>query len=389
MLGLSHPDLKLYQSALRNPHDVSIAVDLLDLDGNVLGSVTPKMLDGQVQGDRHGFGDPRGPQRKLTLTLLDPNNALNVDTDDPDDGTVYYDRLIRVTYSVYVVALDDWIDVPVFTGPPWALQRTNDEVYIEADDVSALGWGNAWRPKTIAKGKRKVDAIREILSSRAGFTRFDLPERKARLAHPVSLGRMQHPWGVAARIAASMDLQLYVDGAGTVCARRLPTNPLWTFNPGEGGEIIDPLALSTDRGRFANTVEVIGRKPKGAKRRVRARAVAPRKHPHSPWNLARDGQPYFKVERIRNDHLRTTAECERKAQRILEDRLRSLSEQTCSILPWPHLTPGDLARFTTLGGESTVDRIESFTLPLGLDGAPAMTLNWLDRPAPHRRKVRR
>lgn len=388
-LGLSASELDDFHAALRNPHDISVDVDLLNLDGDVLGSVTPKLLTGQVLGDRHAFGDPNGPQRRLTLGLLDPRNALNVDSRDPDDGTVYYDRMVRVTYSVYVSALEDWVEVPVFTGPPWKLQRTNDEVYIEADDASVLGWGNSWRPKTIPKGTKKVDAIRRILTQRAGFTRFRLPERKAKLAHAVSLNRHQSPWGVASRIAKSMDLQLFVDGEGTVVARRLPDHPLWTFNPGEGGEIVDPLALSTDRERFANVIEVIGRKPKGAKRRVRFVAYAPRNHPSSPWSLARDGVPYFKVETIRNDHFRTTAECRRKAQRVLADRLRGHTEMTCSVLPWPHVDPGDMGRFVTSGGEPTVDRIDTFTLPLGVEGAPPMTIEWFDKPAPHKRRVRR
>lgn len=389
MLGLTHAELQDFHSALRNPHDIRIDVDLLNLDGRVLGSVSPKVMTGQVLADRHGFGDPQGPQRRLTLSLLDPRNELNLDTDDPDDGTVYYDRLIRVWYLVYGDEIGDWVEVPVFTGPPWKLQRTGDEVYIEADDISVQGWGATWKPKTVPKGTRKITAIRRILSQRVGYDRFRLPERDARLAHPVSLGRRSHPWAVAQRIAESMDLQLYPDGEGVICARRLPGDPMWTFNPGEGGEIVVPVAVSTERGRFANTIELIGRKPKGEKKRVRDVQIANARHLNSPQRLAMNDVPYHKLETIRNDHIRSEAEAERKAKRILRDRMRSTSEQTCSILPWPHITPGDLARFVTSGGEVVRERIDTFTLPLTVEGAEPMHLNWRDKPAAHRRKVRR
>lgn len=390
-LGLSAADRKVFEQTLRGNHDVRVDVDLLDLDDHVISSVSPKLLDGQVLGDRHGFGQPHGPQRRLTMTLLDPGFALDVDTKAPRDGTLYYDRQVQVHYNVRVPALGDWVSVPVFTGPPWKLQRTDAEVYIEADDASVLGMGNVWKPIHVKKGTLKVDAAKRILSERCGFTRFRFPDRKARLAHPVSLGRKAHGWAWASRILASMDLHLYVDGHGTPTARRLPTHPSWTFNPGAGGEIIDPVSLTTDRSRFANVVEVIGRKPKGAKHRVSYRAVAKRSHPNSPWELAREngGVPYFQVVTIRNDHFRTDAECKAKAVRVLADRMRSRNEMTASILPWPHLDQGDMARLLTAAGGVTVDRIDTFTLPLGVDGEPPMTLGWFDRPIPHTGRIRR
>lgn len=390
-LGLTKHDRLAFEQQLRSSHEIRVDVDLLDLDGHVISSVSPKLLDGQVLGDRHSFGEHHGPQRRLTLNLLDPGYALDVDTASPRDGTVYYDRQIRVHYNVRVPALGDWVSVPVFTGPPWKLQRTDENVYIEADDASVLGMGETWLPLHIKKGTPKIDAVERILSERCGFTNFRFPDRKARLAHPVSLHRRAHGWAWAQRIMASMDLHLYVDGRGVPTARQLPTHHSWTFNPGPGGEIIDPVGVTTSRDRFANVVKVIGRKPHGAKHRVSYTAKPPRNHPNSPWELAREngGVPYFKEVVIRNDHFRTDAECKAKAERVLKDRMRSHEEMTASILPWPHLEPGDMARLVTKGGHGVSDRIDTFTLPLGVDSAPPMTLGWFDKPAPRVGRVRR
>lgn len=384
---LSHADQLLFEAALRDSHQMRVTVTLSDLDGNVRGSLTPRVTEGQVEADRHHFGDNKGPTRRASMTFLDPGNALGIDSSDPDAGALYYDRRIEIVYGVRVPALNAWVDVPVFCGVPWRLQRTGDEVFIDADDLSVLGWGAAWRPKTLHKGMRKVDAIEEVLSTRVGFTDIRLPKRKARLAHSVSLDRHQHPWAVARHIASSMDIQLYVNGAGAVVGRRLPEKPLWTFNEGEQGEITDTLALSSDREAFANVVTVIGRKPKGQKKRVRYSAVAPRHWENSPWKLAVNGVPNFVEYVIQNDHFRTKAECKRKADRVLADRMRKKSEVTCSVLPWPHLEPGDKARFVTLGGDPTIQRVDSFTLPLSPAGG-SMTLNWRGSAMRTRRRLR-
>lgn len=383
---LTREELPVFHAGLRGSHQMRMTITLTDLDGRVRGSLTTRVTAGQIEVDRHHFGESNGPTRRATLTFLDPDNALGIDSSDPDAGALYYDRRISIVYGVNIPGLG-WVDIPVFCGVPWRLQRTGDEVNVDADDLSVLGGGAAWRPKRLPKGMRKVDAIRELLSTRVGYSEFRLPERKTRLSHPVSLDRHQHPWQVARHIASSMDLELYVDGAGAVTARRLPEKPIWTFNAGEDGEIVDDLALSTDRDGFANVVTVIGRKIHGSKKRVQYPAVAPRHDPNSPWNLKVNGVPNFVEYTIQNDHFRTVAECKRKADRLLADKLRKRSEATCSILPWPHMEEGDKARFVTLGGDPTVDRIDSFVLPLSASGGP-MTLNWRGSAMKTKRRIR-
>lgn len=381
-LGLDNAGRREFERTLATSHDIRVDLTLMDLNHDVIGSV--RMIDGQgqVQGDRLGFGERHGPQRRLTLTTLDPYNRLGVSNGGADDTQLYFDRTIQVSYGVLCPTVG-WVDLDVFTGLPWKLQNTDGVLYVEADDLSRLGWEAAWKPLTIKKGVKKTSAIRRILA-RSGFNNVRLPESDKKLNHPVSLGRNQKPWIVASRIAESMDWQLYVDGSGVPTGRLLPGNAMWTFD----AEIVEPLAVSTDKSRFANVVEVIGRDPKGEKRRPRFVAHAPGWHPLSAANLAHNGEPYRVVERIKNDHLRTVRECERKAVRVLADRLRAKDEATVGILPWPHVTPGDLARFTSPTGEPTRDRFDAFTLPLGVGDAEPMRVNWLAKDSAEVREVR-
>src|SRR5690349_12689579 len=204
-LGLDHDGLREYRATLATSHDIRVDVTLMDLDHHIVGQI--RMVDGsgQVQGDRHGFGEPHGPQRRLTLTALDPHNRLGVGPGGLDDSQVYYDRIAQVTYGVLCPTLG-WVDLDVFTGLPWKLQNTDGALYIEADDLSRLGMEAVWKPLTIEKGTLLTTAIRRILA-RSGFTHVRLPVSKKRLAHPVSLGRYQMPWAVADRLARTQDWQ--------------------------------------------------------------------------------------------------------------------------------------------------------------------------------------
>lgn len=380
-LGLTHEGFREYRDTLAGSHEVRFDVTLMDLDHRIVGQI--RMIDGsgQVQGDRDGFGEDHGPQRRLTLTALDPQNRLGVGSGELDDSQVYYDRIMQVSYGVLCPTLG-WVDLNVFTGLPWKLQNTDGALYVEADDLSRLGMESTWKPLTIEKGTLLTTAIRRILA-RAGFTHVRLPVSKKRLAHAVSLGRHHLLWAVADRLASTQDWQLYVDGSGIPTARRLPGNTMFTFD----SEIVEPVAGSTDRSRFVDAVEVIGRKPKGAKRRVGYVAKARASDDLSSESLAHNGEPFYAVETIENDHFRTTAQCRRKAERVLADRLRARESVTCGVLPQPHLTPGDMGRFVGPLGDWSRDRIDAFTLPLGTD--EPMRLNWLDKDTTDVTRVRR
>ena len=381
-LGLSKADRQAYEATLTTSHEIRVEVNLLDMAGRVVGSA--QVTGGQVLGDRRRFGVPHGPTKRLTLTAVDPHNALGIDSDDPGDGILYADRQVEVIYSVRVPTVG-WVDVPVFQGTPTSWQRTGDEVQILADDASVLAMGAAWAPLSIPKGTRKVDAIQRILERRTGCTRFDFPNVGTRLHKPVSLHRRTRPWAVADRIAKSMDMQLYRRGDGTVVLRRYPGAAAHTFGP---GEIVEDVATQADMTDFANTILVLGRNPKGPKKRVRAFITAPKNHPLSPWRLGENGVPRRILHVIENDHIRSKAEAKRKGERKMRDRLNGKSQVTVGVLPWPHLEPGDWIR--ARADEGTVGfRLDTYSLPLGVDGAEPMTLGYFLNAPVNRRRIRR
>ena len=270
-LGLSHAEFQAYLRALRSSHLTAYRTTLRTLDMKVIGSVKPQVLSGQVLGDRHGFGHPHGPQRRLLLSLLDPNNALGIDTDSPEDGALYYDRLVQVVQGMLVGAeLAGWVWCPIFTGRPSRLQRTDDVVDIEADDPSVMGMGAAWKPYTLPKGTLKVDAIRRILE----------PPRRC---HPVHVPPLEGP-AAPSRVAAPAHAPVgggradrALDGHAAVLHRRrsggvaaAAHGPAVHVQHRPGGEITQPVATTDTMEGFANVWEVFGRNPKGPKKRVRA-----------------------------------------------------------------------------------------------------------------------
>lgn len=386
--GLTHGDFTVFLAHLLESHRVSVRVSLADLDGNVLTEIQPAATAGSVLHDLDQFGDVTGPTRRLTMDLLDPRNQLGLDASDPSEGALFADRRILVSYDVPVPALGRVVECPVFAGIPTKLQRGQAVVSIEADDVSRQGMGEAWSPYTIGRGALKVDAIARILSRSAGFTTTRLPASAARLPKAVSLARHSKPWVVAARIAESMDRVLYAAGDGVPTVRRLPDAPVFTFRPGLGGSLTQPVAATVTLDGFANTIEVLGRKQAAGRSRIRAVATAPRSHPLSPARLAQHGVPYRVVRTVENGHLRTPQAARRRAESLLGDTLRSRVEATYSVLPLPVFDVGDLVAVVTASGDVVEHRLRTWTLPLSTDGGD-MAVGWAGRAPVRADRIRR
>ena len=385
---LSASDYNAFVAALADPHAIRVDVAVLTLDEEELSRITPDILDGQVDVDADA-----DVTRSLTMTLLDPTHSLQLDSDSPDDGALYADRLIQVVYSVLVPSLADRVDVEVFTGPIVAFQRAGDEVTLEAQGKESLAMGWIWRPLHIKKGARKVDAIRTILSERGGERRFDLPDLATRLPKPIGLGRAAAAWPRARAVARSMNRQLYYDGRGTCRLRIRPRRPVFTFRADDVGRlnITGPVTVTHDFTEVRNAVWIKGGRPKGEKKAVEAFAVAPKGHPLSPIRLGRtnaDGDvvPRYLVEERSNDHIRSKAEAQRRAEALLDDVLLETLGVSFTALPVPHLDPLDVVRVVT--GDFTANvRIRQFSLPLAASGQ--MTVGYIERVSkPAKRQIR-
>lgn len=388
-LGLSTSERRAYELALRGSHTRRIDVDVLNLNGDVLSTLAPVLIDGQVNVDMDAE-----VTRSATLTFLDPSHTLNFDTDSPDDGALYADRMIQIRYGVYVSALSRYVYATVFTGPVTGLAREGATVTVEAQGKEALVRGAIWEPLTLRKGLPVTAGLRALLRDRGGETRLSIPGiynrygRATTLPKTRSLDRFASIWETALGLAKGIDRQLFYNGAGVATLRAWPDAVSYTFAPGDGGSILSELSVSYQLEDLKNVAVVRGQPPTGKKGVVWGRAQAPKQHPLSPERLGRTNAPRYLVELREDSSIRTDADAQKLAVRILEKNLHEAVEVTFDSLPIPHLDPGDMVRVQT-PGFTMMFRLRKFAIPLAPTGAPVMPVGYLKRLTPTSRAKRR
>jgi hypothetical protein len=378
-VGLTHKQkLAFHDLVLGGHHSIRIQVETTALDGTPDADLSGFFLDGQVDFD--GTADVT---RSCSLTLIDPHNSLDFDADSPGDAALFLDRMIRVHYGVKIDFQDgqgnQWIDVPVFTGPISSLSRTGATVNVEAQGKEVLASGAVWKPLTIPAKTRKTTAIRTILKERAGEDRFHMPDLPHVLPKPLTLPRSASPWINARHLAQSLHRQLFYNGRGVVVLRRHPDVAAMEFGP---GCMLSELEVSYDQGNVINAVYVKGGVPKGKKDQVTAQVFARRYHPLSPARLGRNGVPRYLMEIVQDEHATTQAAVLEVAKHHLQRGLLQAIDATVDVMPFPLLEPGDLVRAITDAGAVTF-RANTFSLPLS-PGQP-MSIGYLKNVSPKRR----
>jgi len=385
-LGLTPADYKSFVQALADPHAIRLDVAVLTLDEDEISRISPDILTWQVDVDADADVD-----RALTITVLDPNHSLHLDSDSPDDGALYADRMFQLIYSVLVPGLSERVDVEVFTGPIVDLERDGSQLNLTAHGKEELGMGWIWRPITIKKGARKSDAIRTILAERTGEQNFDIPDVTVKLPKGLSLGRAAAAWPRSRKLAQSMNRQLYYNGAGTCRLRIRPRRPLFTFRADSPARsnITSSVTVTHDFTEVKNAVWFRGGKPNGQKKPVEFFAVAPKGHPLSPQRLGRTDADGRKVGRYlvaehSNEHVRSKAEAKRRANALLDDLLLEVVGVSFTAVPVPHLDPLDVVRVETRDFSANV-RLRQFSI-----GSEGMTVGYIERVSrPNRRAIRR
>ena len=378
-LGLSTSERAAFEATLRTSYERRVEILILDMAQNTLATITHRLLDGQVVVDADA-----DVTRSASLTLLDPTHSLNFDTESPDDGALFLDRMIRVNYCVYVPALARWIEVPVFTGPVTSLERDGAQVQIEAQGKESIARQAVWNPYTKPKGAVVVDVIKDLMQRRAGENRFDLPTGTARLTKPVTLPREAIVWDEAKKLASYRGL--WYDGRGWLRMQDTSASPVFTFKTGDGGLVLTRPKVSFSTEDVKNVVSVTGGVPKGSKTAVRGAAYAPASHPLNHGRLGRNGVPRYMVEFVEDDTLRTTAEASRRADQILAPLLLETVQVQFDAMPVPHLEPHDVVSLRT--DDFSADfRLRQFTIPL-VSGSP-MPVGYYRKLTPKSRKIRR
>lgn len=357
-----------FPAALVSAHALRIRVEVLDLAGEPTGQrLTPRVLDGAVQCD-----STAEVSRSATLTFLDPERQLAFDSNSPADGALYADRMLRVWYDVRRPG-GQWIGTPVITGPLVKFVRNGATVDVEVHSKERLAMGAAWRTKTYKKNTPKRDVIEDVMR-KEGERDFALDNITAKMPADKSLVPETVPWAFVRDVARSSGLDLYYDGMGRLRLRRSPESSVWTFKSGDGGTVMTQPKVTFDIGSLKNAVRVVGKKPAGAKTKVRATAVAPSGHPLSPFRLGRNGEGRYLAEFIDDASIGSTAEAKRVAQQRLAALLLMLVTVEFDSLVVPHLDLGDVATLRTDDFTLTF-RLTRFTIPLTASGTMAVGYN--------------
>jgi hypothetical protein len=148
----------------------------------------------------------------------------------------------------------------------------------------------------------------------------------------------------------------------------------------ETGMVLDQPIITYDLEQLRNVVEVRGHKGEGCEQ-TKHIAYADRKHPLSPWSLARNGEPRYLVELVENGQIKRKTSAREKAERILRRHLRAAVQVEFSCLPVPHLEENDVCTLIVDNGATTLRinefHVKSFSIPLTAEGV--MTVGTLKR----------
>lgn len=340
-LGLTPAQLAEYHDRLLGSHSETLAVEVLDLDGALVGDAS--FADGQINLQRDS-----PVRRDATVTISDPDRILGLES-GPWQPTAA-DRLLRVTATVEC----PWgpVTATPFVGQVNKVADKDGRLQVTAQDMTVLGIRGS-KPVVFARGENAVDALTRLYRDVLGFPVVRFPAGlTARLAKPYSIGWADEaaPEVVAAAIAKDVfpDLQLLKSCDGIPTLRERPTSPVLT---------IDVTTLpegEADLSAIVNTAVV----PRSLV------ATLDPTHPWSPQSLTRNGVPLYLPTVLDAG----SKDAERRALAALTEASNPTMELTFSTLPalW-HLDDDDPVTWRTPDGDLVLPW-SAGSLPLGTGG---------------------
>jgi hypothetical protein len=356
-LGISAADQATFVALLGQSHHISVSLSLMDLSHNRISSLSDVFLGGQVTVD-----DDADVSRSASLTFLDPDHKMALDSDSPADAAMYIDRMIGIVVTVYSPDRSFWTSVPVFCGPITKMDRDWAMVRVECMGKEILALDPFWSPRTFRKGARRTDVVKSLLSA-LGEERFTFTNNSSKLTKDLALSSESKPWTTARSVARSANLQLFYDGRGVAVMRPFPTVPVMTFTDGPGGLVVSKPQIGYDSSNIINAVHIKGAIPKGKKTPLSYRVIAPVGSPVYPYKIGRNGKPRVLPVQIDDDSIDTLTEAKSVAARRLD--LGALETVTAAfdILPAYHLQERDPYRIATQE-VSTTTIVTKMTIPL-------------------------
>lgn len=364
MLRILHEDKKKLDALLQSHHRVDIIVMLMDLSHKHLSEHSDALLGGQVNIDITA-----DVTRNASIDLRDPTHRLQLDEMAPEDGSLFFTRMIRLVFVVSSPDQTQRFPIPIFTGPINRVTRNGPIVTVEAQGKEVLSFPSLWAAKTFKKGMKKTEVIQKVIQL-TGETKFDFIDKGARIGAHLSATRKFTFWKFARKIANGMNLQLFYDGRGVLRLRRLPAKSVYEFRDDTVMTSLPTTGYSMSD-EFFNAVEVIGGQPKGKKKKVHYKLVAPRSHPFSPWNMGRNGTPRHILKVIEDDSIKSRKQARSVAKRELNNGLTQTAEVNFESLPIPYLEEQDLYRFKT-SVTSGRARLKTMSIPLTVDGTSSI-----------------
>lgn len=362
---------KAFESLLTKSHRVEIRTLILDMNQQFVSEITSRVIDGQVTVDSGAE-----VTRSLSMEVLDPTRSLHLDSNSPDSGAMFANRMLSVFYSVIPPDGSARYTVPVFTGPITSLQRNEELVSISALGKESL-CPRAWGERTYKAGSRVTDILYSVLRDVMGENKISMHHVPNKIPRNIAVGGDISPWETARSLARSIGKHLYYDGGGYARIRSMPATSSWAFRTGYGGSITTEPRIGFDIEGCVNAVEVLGKKPdppkKGQKAAQRPRwvAIAPASHPMSPRSLGGSGasgqrRPRYLPEVIQDETIGTSSEAKRVAEARLAAGLLETVKVEFDSLPIPHLEEMDVASISTEKFAGAF-RVGSFAIPLSVE----------------------
>lgn len=404
-LGLTKRQTEAFYAALKSSHRIKIKVAIHNSDEEKVNDFDFRwgdthLLEGAVQ-----FDTSQDVTRSLSMTFLDPFKRFRWSPDRTSHGTLYSGDFISVKYCVHVPydnlqvggssvspktvlgmqpvtsrKRKSWVEIPVFWGPLTAYEANGPEITIEAQGKEALALDPFFMNQgfTLHKHQHTDDAIKEVMR-RVGESRFQIPNLPFRLHEKRVIHPRSEPWKVIAggeednksrKVAGLVHRtgkhphHLFFSGDGRLTMRRLNKEPDFTFDSttllSDPDEVWDSLS-------FINHVVVTGAKPQGkGKKAAKAAVSLRRKHPLSPWSLARNGKPLYRTLFVDAENLKSDRECRQRAHHILNHHSMVGLEASFDALPIPTFEPGDYIRIKV--DDLNIKMVlKQWTLPLTSD----------------------
>jgi hypothetical protein len=360
-LGLSAADQAKFELSLITGYNLKIVVQILDLNHKYVSDVSDKLVDGQVNYSYvdviTGADNPMpATTTDASLNLLDPDNLVGFDTASPSDNALYADRMIKIVYSVYSDLLPRWVDCPIFCGPVVKVARDDALLSVDCQGKESLVSEPmvAWAAKTFKKGSKGVTAIRDLMASRGGETKFDLPEFGYTLGRDYIMAGESIVWTLAREMAGTTR-QLFYDGRGVLRLRETSTRPIYNITE---NHITSTPKFDYDHSSIRNGVRVIG-----SINTLRAYRYLPTTNPSSPTALGRNGVKRHLMILVEDSTLTTQSAVNAAAQKLIDQQLETIVGFDFGCFPVPHLEPGDIIRLS-ISTTSIALRLREFSIPL-------------------------